>query len=108
MLKDPIVIQLNPELCDTIQYLFYTVESYKAIIEDLITNKRCINADKQLLEYYNNEYINYSIQFRTLQEETINTVYNVPELKKAIYYVDFIRQCIVITDLVDIINKERS
>lgn len=108
MLNEPIIIQLNQELCESIQYLYYMTESYKAILEDLISNKRCINANKELLNYYNNEYINHSIEFRTLQEETINTVYEVPENKKAVYYIDFIRQCIVITDLVDIINKERS
>lgn len=39
----------------------------------------------------------------TLKEETINSLCEIPENKRAIYYIDFIRQCIVITDMVDII-----
>jgi hypothetical protein len=103
MMNERITVQLDEELNNTIQYLFYMVESYKEVINDLLSNKRNINANKELLDHYNNEYINYNMQLSAIKEEAIKALCNVPEGKKAIYYIDFIKQCIVITDIVDII-----
>lgn len=101
-MKEKITIPIDVELNNTIQYLFYMTESYKDIVKDLLDNKRNINGNKELIDYYNNEYINYNMQFMAIKEEALNTLYNVPENKRAVYYIDFIRQCIVITDIIDI------
>lgn len=103
MLDKHITVQLDSELNNTIQYLFYLTESYREIVKDLIDNKRNINGNKELLDYYIEEYNNYNIQLMTLKEETVGALCEIPENKRAIYYIDFIRQCIVITDIVDII-----
>lgn len=101
-MKEKITIPIDVELNNTIQYLFCMTESYKDIVKDLLDNKRNINGNKELLDYYNNEYINYNMQFMAIKEEVLNTLYNVPENKRAVYYIDFIKQCIVITDIIDI------
>ena len=95
-------IQLDAELSNTFQYLFYMTESYKEILKDLLDNKRGINGNKELLDYYNNEYINYNMQLLSLKEEVAHMISDMPDNKQAVYYIDFIRQCLVITDIVDI------
>lgn len=102
MKNEYITIHLDAELNNTFQYLFYMTESYKEVIKDLLDNKRNINGNKELLDYYNNEYINYNMQLSALKEETINALYEIPNNKRAVYYIDFIRHCIVITDIIDI------
>ena len=102
MKNESMIVQLNADLCNTIQYLYYMTDAYKEVLQDLIDNKRCIDANKELLDYYNNEYIHYNVQLKTIKEEAIHALCDIPEDKQAIYYIDFVRQCIVITDMKDI------
>lgn len=102
MLKDPIVIPLEEDVCHTIQYLFYLSDSYAEILKDIISNKRNINANKELLNYYNELYTNAHLEYKIFQEELVNSLYEIPAETKASFYVDFMRQEIVITDLIPV------
>ena len=42
------------------------------------------------------------MQLLSLKEEVAHMISDMPDNKQAVYYIDFIRQCLVITDIVDI------
>ncbi len=99
MLEKPIMFDLNEEICNALQYLHYIVSSYSEILKDILSNKRGINANKELLDYYNEQYIKYNVELKTLQEELVHDFYDVPAGSFAIYYIDFINQQLVITSI---------
>ncbi len=105
MLKEPIVLPLEEDVCHTIQYLYYISDSYAEILKDLLSNRRNINANKELLKYYNDLYINAHLEYRTFQEELINSLYDMPDNTRANFYVDFMKQEVVIVDLIPIIME---
>lgn len=102
MLKEPLVFKLDENVCTTLHYLFYMTESYSEILKDILTNKRCINANKELLDYYNEQYIEYNIKFKTLQDEVLYSIYDLPEKTKAVFHLDFMKQELIITDLIQV------
>ena len=102
MLKEPLTFKLDENVCTTLHYLFYMTESYSEILKDLLSNKRCINANKELLDYYNEQYIEYSIKFKTLQDEVLYSMYDLPEKTKAVFHLDFMKQELIITDLIQV------
>ena len=99
------VVEMDTELNNTLQYLYYMVGTYKEVVKDILSNKRNINANKELLDYYNKELIDYSTQFKALQEETVANLCDIPEGKRAVYYMDFVKQCIYIQEIIDINEK---
>ncbi len=102
MLQEPVVIQLEEKVCHTIQYLFYIADSYTEILKDILSNKRNTNADKELLDYYNEKYINACIEYKTFQEELVNSLYDIPAKTKASFYIDFMKQELVIVDIIPV------
>ena len=99
-----IELALEENLRDTIQYLYYMKESYSEIIKDIIENKRCINSNKELLDYYNEQYLDYNLKLKALQEEVVYDLYPIESGQSAIYYVDFHRSKIIITGFKSIIR----
>lgn len=102
MLKEPLTFKLEDNVCETLHYLFCMTDSYSGIIKDIITNKRCITANKELLDYYNEQYLEYSMKYKLLQDEIVYSVFEMPENTKAIFHLDFMRQELVITDLIQL------
>lgn len=100
MLDKPIELDINEETCNALQYLHYIVTSYSEIVKEILSNKRGVNANKELLDYYNELYINYSVELKILQEELVNSLYEIPKGQYAVYYIDFTKQILVITNLV--------
>ncbi len=100
MIKEPLVFKLEESMCNTLHYLFYMTESYSEIIKDIIENRRCMTANKELLDYYNEQYLEYNMQYKILQDEAVYSVYDLPSGTRAIYYLDFMKQELVITDLI--------
>ena len=102
MIKEPLVFKLEESLCSTLHYLFYMTESYSEILKDIIENKRCITANKELLNYYNEQYLEYYMKYRTLLDEAVHSVFDLPENTKAIFHFDFMKQELVITELIQL------
>ena len=102
MLKEPLVFELDDDVCSTLHYLFYMSDSYAEILKDIITNKRCMTANKELLDYYNEQYLEYNMKYKLLQDETIHSLFEMPEKTKAIFHLDFMKQQLIITDLIQL------
>lgn len=106
MLEEPIVFDLNEEVCNALQYLHYITSSYSEILKEILSNKRGLNANKELLDYYNEQYINYNIELRAFQEELVHDLYEVPVGSYAIYYIDFVSQQLIITSIENKISSK--
>lgn len=102
MIKEPLVFKLDDEVCKTLHYLFYMTDSYSEILKDIIMNKRCITANKELLDYYNEQYLEYNIKYKALQDEVLYSVFELPEKTKAVFHLDFMKQELIITDLIQL------
>lgn len=98
-MSENLIFELEEGLCETIQYLFYVTKSYEDIIKDILSNKRGTNANKELLDYYNEQYINHNLKLKLLQEEILNGLYEVPRGYRAVFYVDFMRKELVVTSI---------
>lgn len=102
MLKEPLTFKIDEDVCNTLNYLFYMTDSYSAILKDIITNKRCITANKELLDYYNEQYLEYSMKYKALQDEVVYSVFELPKNTKAVFHLDFMKQELIITDLIQV------
>ena len=102
MLKEPLVFKLEDDICNALHYLFYMSESYAEIIKDIITNKRSMTVNNELIDYYNEQYLEYNMKYKVLQDEAIYSVFDLPEGTKAIFHLDFMKQELIITDLIQV------
>lgn len=102
IMKEPLVFKLEESLCGTLHYLFYMTEAYSEILKDIIENKRCMTANKELLNYYNEQYLEYYMKYRTLQDEAVYSVFDLPANTKAIFHFDFMKQELIITELIQL------
>lgn len=97
--NEKIIVPIDETICEYAQYLFYMSGSYKSVLNDILSNKRDTNANKELLDYYNKEYLKYNVELEILKNELIHSVYDVPEDNSIDYYIDFINSSIVITNI---------
>lgn len=102
---EPIIIPLPENLANTLQYLYYITQSYETIVKEVLSNKRGLNANKELLDYYNSQYIDYNLQLKTLQEEVINEYGNIPNGASAKYHIDFVKQKLIIESIINPMEK---
>ena len=78
---------------------------FKEKSDYVVYNNSDVKTFIELLKYYNEQYLNAHLEYRTFQEELINSLYDMPDNTRANFYVDFMKQEVVIVDLIPIIME---
>ena len=74
-MEKPIVFNITEEENNLIHYYHLLTETYKNVLIDIISNRRCINANKELLNYYNDLYIKYNMEFNLIKNQIVDLYY---------------------------------
>lgn len=91
-------IEINEVVCDNLQYLFNSCESYERVIKSVLENDRDININKELFTQYTDEYKAIYNEMEALKSSIIDeyfvSIYK--EVPKYSYYVDFVNHLLIV------------
>ncbi len=101
-MEELIVFNITEEENNLIHYYFLLTETYKNVLVDIISNRRCLNANKELLNYYNDLYIKYDMEFNLIKNQIVDLYYTDKESNSNITFRFDFRKCQLI-----ILNNEK-
>ena len=73
-------IVISESEMDYIHYLYFMQESYKYILKDILTNNRCISGNKELLDYYNEQYTQFFLEYNLATDSIVNNYFKDEEI----------------------------